>query len=61
MHVDYAAFPTSMNGGSPILSYELSIYNTTLMTWTSITGSTSSYNLLNSHVYSYGVVKGVTY
>lgn len=38
LHVDYAAIPTTKNGGSPILSYELSIYNQTQQIWTSIAG-----------------------
>lgn len=29
LHVDYAAMLLAQNGGSPILSYELSIYNQT--------------------------------
>jgi hypothetical protein len=29
IHVDYPALLVSENGGSPILSYELSLYNTT--------------------------------
>jgi hypothetical protein len=38
INVDYAALIELENGGSSILSYELSLYNKTTQQWVSITG-----------------------
>lgn len=55
IQVDMAPLLTSENGGSEILSYELSIYNTTLEEWNSITGGESQFSLLSTHIYSDGI------
>jgi hypothetical protein len=38
IHVDYDALSSDENGGSQILSYELSLYNTTTQSWSTIIG-----------------------
>jgi hypothetical protein len=38
LHVDYPAMLVFQSGGSPILSYELSIYDQQNQMWVSITG-----------------------
>lgn len=38
IRADYAALIASMNGGSPILSYELAMYNYTSSSWQSLVG-----------------------
>jgi len=49
------------NGGSEIVSYELSIYNQTLEQWQSIQGGEDQFSLLNEAVYEQGIEKGTTY
>jgi hypothetical protein len=38
IRADYAALTPAENGGAPILSYELQVYNYTLSAWTSLAG-----------------------
>lgn len=48
---------TIENGGSTILSYELSLYNDTLEEWHSITGGEGQFSLLSVHTYDYGITE----
>lgn len=73
LHVDYAAFLDANNGGSMILSYELSIYDTNVQAWKSVTGgygetrgtnlptTVLNPNLLVTHIIKDDIVKGITY
>lgn len=61
IHIDYPALATSENGGSPILSYELSVYDTDSQVWVSLTGVEDQFSLLNTYVLSKNVIKGKTY
>lgn len=60
IHVDYAALESSDNGGSEVLSYELSVYNAVMQQWESLVGFENQFSLLTSHVYT-SVNKGQTY
>lgn len=61
IQVDYAALSTSENGGSRILSYELSVYDTASQAWVSLVGGIDSFSLLTSFIHSKNVIKGTTY
>ena len=51
----------SENGGSMILSYELSLYNITTESWQSLTGGSPDFSLLSIFVYGHGIQKGEIY
>jgi hypothetical protein len=55
--MDYAALLEAENGGSQILSYEVSVYDKVNQVWQSITGTENHFSLLTSFVYT-GVNKG---
>jgi len=59
--LDYAAFALANNGGSIILSYELSIYDTKVQAWKVSTGGQGTPNLLVSHIIKNDIKKGETY
>ena len=60
IHVDYAPLSNGENGGSEVLSYELSVYDKQAQEWQSLTGGPEKYSLLTSFVYM-RVNKGETY
>lgn len=59
--LSYDALTSAQNGGSPILSYEVAIYNVTVSQWKSIQGGFGTYSLDNTLDYATGITKGIVY
>lgn len=59
--VEYAAFTSGMDGGAPVVSYELQMYDYPSSRWISLRGGAASPTLATSHTQEQGIAKGQSY